>query len=165
MCSVCVDNVQYDVHMDLPGTPITRWLRTSRGTMSQADLVADLERVTGWHLLRENYSKYETGRMTPEPDTLARFEAYWRTRGVDGPDLTPSRPQLSLEERAVIAAEEQARQAKRQADALEQLVRLLSARSAPDLLAELDSAAAAIGVAHEPTRRPASVPQPDTERS
>lgn len=58
--------------------------------MSQADLVADLERVTGWRLPRENYSKYETGALNPEPETLARFTAYWRARGGPELDLTPA---------------------------------------------------------------------------
>lgn len=70
-------------------TPVTRWLRANRGQMSQAAFVADLEAVTGWALLRENYSKYETGAMKPEPETLARFIAYHEHYGRTGPDLTP----------------------------------------------------------------------------
>ena len=108
------------MHMTSPKeSPVTRWLRENRGAVSQLALVADLEAVTGWRLLRENYSKYETGRMAPEPETLARFTAYWAAKGRPGPDFTPDPVPAAAPDLATaltsLAAELAALRAERQA--------------------------------------------------
>lgn len=105
--------------------------------------MADIERVTGWRLPRENYSKYETGTLSPEPATLDRFIAYWRTRGVEPPDLTEPEAEaapLSLEERAVLAAEQQAAEAAAQTDLIARQVALLERLTAKLIGSESDQA-------------------------
>jgi len=78
--------------------PIARWLRDTRERQlredglpwSQDDLIRRMAEEIGWAPHRPNYSKYETGRATPQPDTLAKFVRFWEARGEAGPDLTPA---------------------------------------------------------------------------
>lgn len=80
--------------------PIAEWLLASRLAQAmpndprkpwtQDHFLALLETETGWRLHRPQYSKYETGKMTPGPDTLDKFVAFWKRHDVDGPDLTPA---------------------------------------------------------------------------
>lgn len=78
-------------------TPIAEWLRSTRERQhradgepwSQDDFLAELERASGWHLHRPNYSNYERGKATPKRETLAKLVAFWAARGEPGPDLTP----------------------------------------------------------------------------
>ena len=77
--------------------PIGDWLRETRERQvrpdgekwSQDDFLAELQRATGWHLHRPNYSRYESGRSQPKRDTLARLVGFWAARGEPGPDLSP----------------------------------------------------------------------------
>lgn len=115
-------------------TPIADWLRSTRErqvrddgeSWSQDDFLRELEKASGWRLHRPNYSNYETGRSTPSNATLARLIRFWQDRGEPAPDLTPPAPVLSLEERAVIAAERQADAAVEQAGLLRQILAALS---------------------------------------
>lgn len=84
-------------------TPIAEWLRATRERQtradgepwSQDDFLVELERATGWHLHRPNYSRYETGKAIPKRDTLAKLMAFWEARGEPGPDLTPPPPPVA----------------------------------------------------------------------
>jgi hypothetical protein len=81
---------------------------------------------TGWAPHRPNYSRYESGKSTPQPDTLAKFVAFWQTRGEPGPDLTPPEPVLSDNDRliAALAAQTDAiRELVARLDVLPELVR------------------------------------------
>lgn len=104
-------------------TPIAQWLRDARLRQTNPDtgrpwsqefLVDRVRAETGWTLHRPNYVGYERGAGM-EPDTLQRFIDFWHKYGVEAPDLTEKPAPLSLEERAVVAAE-------RQADAAEAMV-------------------------------------------
>jgi hypothetical protein len=78
--------------------PIGQWLRDTRlrqvmpGTRkpwSQDYLLERMQKEVKWAPHRPNYSKYENGKATPEPDTLDKFMAFWTARGEAGPDLSP----------------------------------------------------------------------------
>lgn len=78
--------------------PIGQWLRDTRlrqvmpGTRkpwSQDYLLERMQEEVKWAPHRPNYSKYENGKATPEPDTLDKFVAFWTARGEPGPDLSP----------------------------------------------------------------------------
>jgi hypothetical protein len=91
MCIGCVD----DVHILCYGrravstdtTRIPHWLKVSRAEATQEWIASDIERVTGWHITRDRYSKYESGSLPVGPKVLGHFVDYWATRGVSGPDL------------------------------------------------------------------------------
>jgi hypothetical protein len=72
-----------------PRTHITAWLRASRSDATQEWLATDIERVTGWHITRDRYSKYESGSLPIGPKVLGHFVDYWQSRGVGGPDDMP----------------------------------------------------------------------------
>lgn len=63
-----------------------QWLRASRAQETQETLAQDIERVTGWHITRDRYSKYESGSLPIGPKVLGYFVAYWSSRGKPGPD-------------------------------------------------------------------------------
>jgi hypothetical protein len=82
--------------------PIGEWLRETRlrqitpgkrKPWSQDYLLERMQEEVGWSSHRPNYSKYETGKSKPEPDTLDKFIAFWTARGEPGPDLSPKRVQ------------------------------------------------------------------------
>lgn len=87
--------------MDATDKPIARWLRVSRESqrMEDADgnsvewthkhLLARMLAEIGWAPPHSNYSKYESGKSTPNPTTLKKFERFWKAHGIDGPDLSP----------------------------------------------------------------------------
>lgn len=76
---------------------LPQWLRASRGKETQEQLAADVERVTGWHITRDRYSKYESGSLPIGPKTEAHFVDYWASRGVTGPDAAaPDEPEPDL---------------------------------------------------------------------
>jgi transcriptional regulator with XRE-family HTH domain len=64
-------------------TPVAEWLRTTRERhgLTQERFLEALASETGWAPHRPNYSRYESGKSTPQPDTLAKFVAFWQTRG------------------------------------------------------------------------------------
>ncbi len=103
------------------GQIIGAWLRTARGDTPQVKFLDDLARATGWRVYGSNYSKYENGVQVPTDEILARFVAYWRSRGVDGPDLVEHEPAPSLEERHLGAILAQTEAMKAQTDALRQI--------------------------------------------
>lgn len=116
-------------------TPIADWLRETRErqvnpstgkSWSQGYMAQRLEEELGWRLGRENYNKYETGKTTPNPETLKRFVDFWTSHGEAAPNLASGEPPLSIEERTVRAMERQAEAAERQATAMEMHVRLLA---------------------------------------
>jgi hypothetical protein len=72
-----------------PLSRVTEWLRASRGGETQDHLAKDIERVTGWRITRDRYSKYENGRLPIGAQTLRHFVDYWASRGVEGPDTSP----------------------------------------------------------------------------
>lgn len=90
-----------------PDAPIALWLRTTRARQKMDDGEGGLKPWTvdhflelmkaevGWAPARPNYSRYENGRTTPQPKTLAKFVAFWRTQGVEAPDFdaTPVEPE------------------------------------------------------------------------
>jgi hypothetical protein len=102
------------------------WLRRLRGPESQERFAAAVSAQTGWHVTRDRYSKYESGALPFGRTVLGHFLDYAESLGVEGPDMTPPAPQLSLEERAVIAAERTALATERYANAVELHVLLLS---------------------------------------
>jgi hypothetical protein len=102
------------------------WLRRLRGDRSQDAFLDAVAEVTGWRPDRTRYSKYENGIDPMGKTVRGYFLAYADALGAEPPDFTPPAPILSLEERAVIAAEESARAALRQADAMELHVALLA---------------------------------------
>lgn len=67
-----------------------RWLRATRpDSETQEWLAADIERVTGWHITRDRYSKYESGSLPIGKTVLKHFVDYWASRGVPGPNAQP----------------------------------------------------------------------------
>jgi hypothetical protein len=146
-------------------TPIAAWLKAARLAQtnpetgrpwSQAYLAERVTAEMGWTLYREAYVGYEQGKgMLPE--TLARFVAFWAKYGVAGPDLSEQKPALSLEERAVKAAEDQARameEANEIARAQLNLMRLLVPADRAAELAAFGAAWAAPLLARTPQRLP-----------
>lgn len=79
-------------------TPIAAWLLASREAQqwTQDELLTRMRDEIGWAPHRPNYSKYETGKMTPEPPTLAKFVSFWAGHGTAGPDTTPTPPEPDL---------------------------------------------------------------------
>lgn len=71
-------------------TRAAQWLRASRAAETQETLAADIERVTGWHITRDRYSKYESGSIPMGRAVLARFVDYWASRGKPGPEVMGS---------------------------------------------------------------------------
>jgi hypothetical protein len=65
------------------------WLEKNRGAETQEHLAAAITAVTGWHIGRDRYSKYETGATPFGKVVLKHFIDYWKSRGVDAPDLAP----------------------------------------------------------------------------
>lgn len=81
--------------------PIPDWLKTSRLSQTmpgerrpwtQDHLLERMQADIGWAPHRPNYSKYESGKATPQPDTLDRFVAFWAIYGIGPPDLNPPAP-------------------------------------------------------------------------
>ena len=74
---------------------LSEWFRSTRLAQqradgrpwSQDDFVAALEDETGYRLYRTNYSTYETGATTPEPETVAKLLAFWEGRGIVPPEF------------------------------------------------------------------------------
>jgi hypothetical protein len=120
-------------------TPIATWLRATRERhgLSQESLVAEInawaeatdqrnDRGERWTLYRPNYVGWEGGKKA-KPETVERLIAFWQSKDEPAPDLTPKPAPLSLEERAVLAAERQADAMERQANSTSLLVTILSA--------------------------------------
>lgn len=113
---------------------IAEWLRASRTSQAMPEngrpwtqdyFLARIKTETGWAPAYANYNKLEQGKSQPRPDTLSRLVAFWARYGIAGPDLTPEPEPLSLELRAVLAAE-------RQAAAMEGILSVLLARARPE---------------------------------
>lgn len=131
-------------------TPISQWLKSARLSQTNPDtgrpwsqeyLAERVSQETGWKLYREAYVGYERGAGM-QPETLARFVDFWTRYGVEGPDLTEKDPPLSLEERAVVAAERQAEAAVAQTTLMARQVALLE-QIATSLTGQLPAAQAA----------------------
>lgn len=75
--------------MSTDTTRISTWLKANRANATQEWLAADIERVTGWHITRDRYSKYESGSLPIGRVVLKHFTDYWATRDVPGPDFSP----------------------------------------------------------------------------
>ena len=135
-------------------TKAREWLREMRGDMSQAALAEDITASTGWTITRDRYSKYESGNPSSPMgrEVFARFVSYWTGKGRPAPDMTPPAPLLSLEERAVRAAE-------RQAAALEAIAFHLLGTTAAEGTEPDPRALAAIAAFHA-SAGSASQPQP-----
>jgi hypothetical protein len=52
-------------------------------------------------------SAYENGRQIPKKPTLDKFIAFWKARGVDGPDLSPPPPPAPPVDPLIVALEAQ----------------------------------------------------------
>lgn len=122
---------------------LSQWLRSARLSQrhpetgkpwSQAYLAQRVTEETGWTLYREAYVYWENGTRGMQPETLQRFVDFWAKYGVEAPDLTDPEPApaLSLEERAVLAAERQAAAAEAQTILMAQLVAHLTGSSPVD---------------------------------
>src|SRR4051794_4295712 len=79
--------------------PIANWLRKARDAQldpatgepwTQAHLLDVIRDTTGWSLARSLYSRWETGKGTPERKSLAKLIGFWATQGVPGPDAPPA---------------------------------------------------------------------------
>lgn len=83
--------------MDAPSAArVKEWLRANRGDETQDKLAADITKVTGWHITRDRYSKYE-GALPIGRKVLAHFVDYWATRGRPGPFDALPEPATSTE--------------------------------------------------------------------
>ena len=119
--------------------PIAEWLRGTRLAQTMPgtrrawtqDYLLTQMRAEGWAPHRPNYSKYETGHATPEPETLDRFVAFWAARGVPGPDLSEP-PQATESGDALVAA------LMAQTAAINALVELLAGADLPARVAALE---------------------------
>lgn len=94
---------------DVPGKPIANWLRRARQSQRMPNgrswtynhLFEQMRERIGWAPAHPNYSKYENGKATPQPETLEKFTEFWATvPGAPGLDLTPEPepvdPQIAL---------------------------------------------------------------------
>ena len=86
---------------------VQAWLKTNRGERTQEDLAAAIRAATGWNIQRDRYSRYESGALPMGTKVLGHFVEYWKSQDRDGPDFTPPKPQPSIEERTLKAAEDQ----------------------------------------------------------
>lgn len=120
-------------------TPTAAWLRETRLRHSApsgrpwsqeyvVDRINEWAEATGqvqdngspWRLYRPNYVGYE-GTVEPTPWIARKLIDFWRAQGEPEPDLTPEpepEPPLSLEERAVRAAEAQVLATREQTEAI-----------------------------------------------
>jgi hypothetical protein len=82
--------------------PIADWLLASRlrhlddkgDPWTQDRLIREMQSSIGWAPFRPNYSRYETGKSTPNRETLAKFMRFWEGRGEPGPNLSVPPPGL-----------------------------------------------------------------------
>lgn len=102
---------------------VAEWLKEHQGAMSRSEYAADIT-STGWSIDYSRLGRYMREELPTGKDTLAHLAAYAAARDLEPVDLGPREPQLSLEERAVLAAE-------RQADATEMLVLLMLREELP----------------------------------
>lgn len=131
-------------------TPTAAWLRETRQRHSApsgrpwsqeyvVDRINEWAEATGqvqdngspWRLYRPNYVGYE-GTVEPTPWIARKLIDFWIAQGEAEPDLTPEpepEPPLSLEERAVVAAERQADAAEEQVGLLRQILNALTPQS------------------------------------
>lgn len=120
MCIGCVDSVHMWMHnaqamKDADRQRVADWITQMKGDRTGEVYAADVTAVTGWAVDRSRLSKYANASIPIGREVIEHLSDYARKKGFLPLDLTPPVPPLSLEERAVIAAE-------RQADAIEQLV-------------------------------------------
>ncbi len=98
---------------------LAQWLIRARGEMTQDAFLEALRAETGSAPNTATYRGWESGRLTPRASNIAPIVAFWERRGAPGPDAAPaSSLSLSLDDRAVLAAERQAAAAERQTEAL-----------------------------------------------
>lgn len=69
---------------------VPAWLKRNRGDATQEALASDIERVTGWHITRDRYSRYESGSLPIGKTVRQHFVDYWASRDVPGPDDQPA---------------------------------------------------------------------------
>jgi hypothetical protein len=78
--------------------PIAAWLITSRGSMRDPGaargwtvdrLLKALQTETGWAPVRTTYARWESGAARPEPENIARVEAFYSAHGIAGPNVKP----------------------------------------------------------------------------
>ena len=103
------------------------WIRDLVGDRTLTAAAAEISSVTGWSLDHSRLSRYSNPEGTAHigPEVVAHFRQYAEAKGLPDLDFTDPAPALSLEERAVVAAE-------RQATALELIAYHLMGGTAPD---------------------------------
>lgn len=131
LCNFCVDIVHVrHAHSAAVKDPQERervadWIASLKGDRTGDQFAADIAATTGWSVDRTQASRYAKGSIPIGRQTIARFAEYAKAKGMPPLDMTPPAPPLSLEERAVLAAE-------RQATALELIAYHIMGGTAPD---------------------------------
>ena len=80
--------------------PVASWLRSNRLRQTRENgepwtqdfLLERMAEDLGWAPARPNYSRYESGRATPNRETLGKLIRFWERYGEPTPDLTPPAP-------------------------------------------------------------------------
>lgn len=133
---------------------VAEWVTSMKGDRTGEDFADDVTATTGWKVDRSRLSKYgkADSRIDIGSTVIGHLSRYAEAKGLSPLDLKSAEPPLSLEERAVRAAE-------RQADMLRDILEVLqgmteATKAQPDLVR-----AVASGVA-EGLRR-ARIPVPE----
>jgi hypothetical protein len=115
---------------------IAAWVAQLKGTRTGDEFAADIAATIGWTVDRTQVGRYVKGSIPIGRKTIDRFSEYAAAKGLPALDLAPPEPELTLELRAVLAAE-------RQAIALERIANFLTPEQGhADLSAMLQAFAA-----------------------